>query len=241
MADAGGAGALPAERMVTEVTLRHHIGAAINGVLGLGGLRLVRRSDDEAPTHEVFEPAVMLSGDGVVLRRFAAIDGPSLRLAHDDPEIAGQALLNSQRTYPDIERWLELQADRRVAGHEISFAICESGGADGPCVGQLSLYDVDWANRRAAVAYWLLPAARGRGLMTASLERLAGWAFDEVGLERLETMALAHNAPSLAVAKRCGFRREGRMRAWLITGDDRQDMIVLARLATDAAAVRRSA
>jgi RimJ/RimL family protein N-acetyltransferase len=223
------------------MTLQQRIGTAINGVLRLGGLRLVRRPGDVEASLEAFDSSLVLFGDGVVLRPFALVDAPSLRAAYDRPDIAEHALLGSQRTHPDTERWLRVQADRRAAGHEVSFAVCETGRRDGPCVGQISLHAVDWANRRAAVGYWLLPAARGRGLMTASLDRVVRWAFDEIGLLRLETMAVSHNTASLAVAERCGFRREGLMRSWLAVGDERQDMVVLARLATDATAARRSA
>jgi ribosomal-protein-alanine N-acetyltransferase len=49
----------------------------------------------------------------------------------------------------------------------------------------------------------------GQGLMTAGVAAVVGKAFSELGLHRLEANIQPHNARSLALVKRLGFRREG--------------------------------
>jgi [ribosomal protein S5]-alanine N-acetyltransferase len=85
-----------------------------------------------------------------------------------------------------------------------TFAICEN---DGECVGLV------WLNvsaREAAtgyVGYWLLPAARGRGLATRAVRLLSGLAVDELGIAHVRLRAEATNERSKRVAERSGFRQ----------------------------------
>jgi RimJ/RimL family protein N-acetyltransferase len=59
--------------------------------------------------------------------------------------------------------------------------------------------------RAADVGYWLAAPARGRGLATRAVELLAGWAFGDLDLERLELRTNPQNHASRAVAARAGF------------------------------------
>src|SRR4051812_18233478 len=93
---------------------------------------------------------------------------------------------------PDVMRWisseprtaadvLKLNRARWAAGSP-TFAVCES---DGACVGHV------WANippdepTAAAIGYWLLPAARGRGLATRAVRLLCEWLVAERGVRTL--------------------------------------------------------
>ena len=55
------------------------------------------------------------------------------------------------------------------------------------------------------IGYMLAAPARGRGAATRAVRLLVDWAFETLGLERLELHIDTHNAPSLAVAARAGF------------------------------------
>ena len=68
-------------------------------------------------------------------------------------------------------------------------------------------------HRIAEVSYFLRADARGRGLATRALRLVARWAFEELGIKRLELRAHVDNAPSQRVAERAGFTREGIERA----------------------------
>ena len=85
-----------------------------------------------------------------------------------------------------------------------TFSICE---LDDACVGLVWINVRERAVRTGYVGYWLLPGARGRGLATASVRLIAGWALQELGLERLRLTTAAGNDASQLVAERSGFRR----------------------------------
>jgi len=59
------------------------------------------------------------------------------------------------------------------------------------------------------VGYWLAAPARGRGVVTRSVELLATWWFSAFDRPCLWLRARVDNAPSLAVARRCRFRETG--------------------------------
>lgn len=79
-------------------------------------------------------------------------------------------------------------------------------------VGQVSLYNIDWAGRRGEFGRLLIgdPAAAGLGIAAAATrllvdEALSAWGLAEVGLEVLQS-----NAPALAIYRRYGFIETGR-------------------------------
>jgi RimJ/RimL family protein N-acetyltransferase len=65
----------------------------------------------------------------------------------------------------------------------------------------------------AEVSYFLRASARGRGLATRAVRLVSHWAFDELGIERIELRAHPENEASCRVAERAGFTREGVERA----------------------------
>ena len=66
---------------------------------------------------------------------------------------------------------------------------------------------------------------------------LARWAFAELGLFRLEIVPDVENEASLAVARACGFREEGILRANTLIKGRRGDNVVFSLLATDPTAL----
>jgi RimJ/RimL family protein N-acetyltransferase len=85
----------------------------------------------------------------------------------------------------------------------------------------------------AQVSYWTLPRARGRGVAVAATRRLARFAFDDLGLVRLELMHSTVNPASCRVASKAGFAAEGVARQALQHADGWHDMHRHARLRDD--------
>jgi len=100
-------------------------------------------------------------------------------------------------------------------------------------VGGGSLNNVDLEQGRAAVGYWLVPQARGRGVATHAVQLIARWAFVELGLARLELTCGPDNQASQRVAQRCGFTREGVLRSHMAFKGARRDTVVFSLLPGD--------
>jgi ribosomal-protein-alanine N-acetyltransferase len=81
---------------------------------------------------------------------------------------------------------------------------------DGAIVGFLNLSEiVRGAFKSAFLGYGGVARFTGQGYMTEAMRLLLREAFTTVGLHRLEANIQPGNAASLALAKRCGFQKEG--------------------------------
>ena len=69
-----------------------------------------------------------------------------------------------------------------------------------------------------------------RGYMTEALNAAVEFAFHGLGLHRVEADIMPRNAPSLALAKKCGFAEEGLARQFLAVNGVWEDHLRLARL-----------
>jgi RimJ/RimL family protein N-acetyltransferase len=164
--------------------------------------------------------------DAVVsLRPLAATDIATVEAALDDPEIC-RWFDNRGVSARDV---VERAAARWQGAEAAEFALLDAGA----CVG--SLWLTLGAHRRANVGYWLLAAARGKGLVAHALMLVSRWAFDELGVKRIGLLADPRNVASLRVAERAGFRREGVLRSWVDVNDERVDHASFSLLPTDRA------
>lgn len=89
------------------------------------------------------------------------------------------------------------------------------------------------AHRSASVSYWLGEEFTGRGLATSALVLLSRFAFETLGLNRLEISASVQNSASIAVARRAGFAEEGVCREYEFINGHFEDHLRLSLLAKD--------
>jgi RimJ/RimL family protein N-acetyltransferase len=148
-----------------------------------------------------------LEGDGVVLRDWTPADGPAIEPVCGDPDICSFTTVPWEYSEGAALAWVERQRRRRESGTTLAMAI-EAPGHELP-VGTVNLADFDDARRQAEIGYWLVPAARGAGVVTRAARTLIDHGFEALGLRRVEIAILADNRPSHAVAKRLGARPEG--------------------------------
>lgn len=85
----------------------------------------------------------------------------------------------------------------------------------------------------ASLGYWIgAPFAR-QGYMTEALQCLLPFAFDRLGLHRVEAACLPHNAASRGLLQKLGFREEGFARQYLRINGVWQDHVLYALLRDD--------
>ncbi|TDD60983.1 N-acetyltransferase [Kribbella antibiotica] len=174
--------------------------------------------------------------DDAVLRPFVASDEEAVAEALQDPAVlrwtAGTAVIRtpaSQRAW----RWLEPRLDSWSRGNAV-FAVADR--SSDRVLGSVTLRDVHRVPDQAVAAYWISPAARGRGLAARALDAAVSWAFAPAGLG-LHRISLDHalvNEGSCRVAVRAGFQLEGIMRDYYVeVSGERHNSHLHARLATD--------
>jgi RimJ/RimL family protein N-acetyltransferase len=166
---------------------------------------------------------VELRDRDLVLRPWTEDDVPALVVACNDSEIRHWIpVIPSPYTERDALAFVrgEIQPD---VDH---FAITLGGTV----VGSIGI-GVNSQDYRGRIGYWVAATARGQGICTRALRRLARWALDELELQRLELITDPDNVASQRVAEKVGFRREGLLRAHLRHPDGRiRDSVMFSLL-----------
>ena len=182
------------------------------------GIVYARLAGDSALPLRRGLPDVGELSDGVVsLRRIRSGDEDALLEERLDRESRRWATSTRLWTAPDVKVFVAGAAAAWLAGTEARFAIVET--ATGDCAGSLGLRMTVPAFRIAEIGYGLRAGWRGRGLATRAVRLVAGWAFKQARIARLELGAAVANTASRQVAVRAGFQLEGVARMRLPTSD----------------------
>lgn len=123
-----------------------------------------------------------------------------------------------------------MAAADREAGRAAHLAVT---APDGALLGGVALTLIDWENRSAELGYWVRRDVWNRGVARAAAQLAVSWAFDRLGLERIELHCDPDNVPSQRVAEAAGFEREGLLRAHLRLAEGRRDSVAYGRLAPE--------
>jgi len=153
----------------------------------------------------------------------------TLELSFVDESRAGElfGLIDANREY--LREWLPWLDNNKYLQNTLDFitlskkqysddvslnlAVC----INGTIAGIISLHRFDWPNRSTHIGYWLGEPYQGKGLITRSCRALVDYAFNAMGLNRVEIRCAPGNYKSRAIPERLGFKEEGVLRQveWL--------------------------
>lgn len=180
-----------------------------------------------APFAAPAQPVLDVPDVDARLRPWHPADAAAVRAAYDDPAVRrwhSRAIESDAEAAETVTRWRTGWSEGREAGWAVA------GRGDG-LLGRVAvkLYDPQGVG---VIAYWTVPAARGRGVAPAALAVASAWAFG-VGFHRLELAHSTANAASCRVAQKAGFAAEGVLRGAVRHTDGWHDMHLHARTAAD--------
>jgi RimJ/RimL family protein N-acetyltransferase len=174
-------------------------------------------------------PQPTLTGTRVRLRPWRADDVDAVFAACQDAEIQRWTQVPVPYAREHAEGFVGGIAAETWAQGGGLFAVEPRDG--GPLVGSIGLFPP--RDGFADAGYWTAPAGRRQGFTAEALGLLTSWAFDEVGLRRVELVVDPDNAGSRGVAERAGFRAEGVVRQRFLHRGEPSDVVLYALLATD--------
>ena len=157
-------------------------------------------SDDRAPLP-------ILQGERCLLRALVPEDAPALVTHANDPAVARNMFDSFPQPYDRAaaEAWAGHEANSGEYGRV--WAIVVDGGLVG-CIGLVQ--QAGWLRCNAEVGYWLGQAHWRRGVTSDAVRQVTDWAFAvEPDITRIFASVFASNEPSQALARKCGFAREG--------------------------------
>lgn len=176
------------------------------------------------------EQVELRAGD-VLLRPYRPGDADAVFAACQDPEIQRWTTVPSP--YPQTSAdWFVTSCPEFWAAGTPPFACVDTG--TGQLLGSFDLQDCA-AEEGPHIGFWVAVEARGRGIATTAVRRLARWAFDDLGLARVRWAAYVGNIPSRRVAERSGFVVEGIARQGLAQRGERHDAWAASMLPADLA------
>jgi RimJ/RimL family protein N-acetyltransferase len=168
-------------------------------------------------------------GEGVVLRSWRVEDVPAVAAACQDDEIARWLALVPQ---PYTEEHARFYVDECIQADQDRRAFAIADASTGDVVGSIDMH----INRLQTghVGYWVAAQARGRGVASDALRALSRWAFESLGLGRVELVTDPENIASQRVAEKAGFQREAVLRSILLNRDgSRRDGVMFSLLPED--------
>lgn len=169
-----------------------------------------------------------IHGKKVILRAMEINDCEMIRSMFNDPEIenlvVGWAFPISSYSQ---QKWFE----KHYFDNDFRFVIeTEDDGA----VGIATLTDIDWKNRSAHHGIKLVnKEIRTKGIGTDTVMAIMRYAFDELGLHRLEGSWFADNTASVHLYKKCGWKEEGIQKSKIYKKGTWRDLTIVAVLDED--------
>jgi [ribosomal protein S5]-alanine N-acetyltransferase len=89
------------------------------------------------------------------------------------------------------------------------------------------------AFQNAYLGYWMDAEHQGRGLMTEAVRAATTFAFEVVGLHRVQAAVMPRNAASMRVLDKVGYRREGTAERYLCIAGAWEDHVLFAMTAEE--------
>ena len=180
---------------------------------------------------EILLPKSNLSDGVVALRGWRREDAPALVEICQDPEIPRWTVVPEPYTEADARGYIAAQADRRAAGEAAPFAIVSA--TSDRVLGSVEITLHDWRNGRGEVGYWVDSRVRRKGVALRAVTLVSRWAFERLGLARIELLAEPPNIPSQKVAEAAGYTREGLLRSYREMKGRRRDFVLFSLLPDD--------
>lgn len=170
-----------------------------------------------------------IKGKIVTLRAVELEDMELLRGMLNDPEmekaVVGWSFPVSKYSQ---QKWYE-----SAIGNQKNQRYVIETNEDG-AVGIATLYDIDWKNRRATHGIKLAnKERRTKGIGTDTIMAIMRYAFDELGLHRLDGSWFDDNIASKGVYTKCGWTVEGVKREYVYKGGEYKDLSIVGILAAD--------
>ena len=168
-------------------------------------------------------------GNKVVLRAMEKTDSDLIRAMFNDPElehlVVGWAFPVSE--YAQEQWYIKNYSDQK------NFRFVIETAEDG-AVGIATLTDIDWKNRNATHGIKLKTGkCRSKGIGTDAVMAIMRYAFDELGLHRLNGSWFEDNVASINMYTKLGWKAEGVRRDYVYKQGAYRNLVIVGVLAED--------
>ncbi len=150
----------------------------------------------------------VLKGWRIILREYRSGDFAAIRSWMNDESTT--RYLSTRFWPPQTETDVQEYLSRMLQSSPNAYNFVIADAADESYIGQLDMFRVDWRLRQGEIGLLIAsPEKRGMGYGQEALEVFKRFAFQNLGLERLEMEVYMDNAAGLACYRKAGFTLEG--------------------------------
>lgn len=178
--------------------------------------------------------AAIYQDDEIEIRRDNASDA-ELHFAAIQDSVADigawQSWCTEHYSLQDSLSYLQGSVDKYNRGVEFNHSIIDR--ASGQIIGAISINAMQPDAKMANVGYWVRSGFTGRSLAVTAVKAIARFGFNQLGLTRLEIVAMESNHRSRRVAEKSGAQSEGRHRNRLYYAGKPQDAWVYSLIPDD--------
>ncbi|MBI9064714.1 MAG: GNAT family N-acetyltransferase [Marinilabiliaceae bacterium] len=142
--------------------------------------------------------------ESIVLRQIQTSDAPDIFQTIDrQRQYLGKWLpfVAFTKKEADTFRFIQTIVEESALKREYVFIILHEGSF----AGVIGFKDTDRLNQRSEIGYWLAEEMQGKGIVTQAVKKLCQFAFEELGINRIQIKCAAGNFPSKKVPRRLNF------------------------------------
>jgi len=172
----------------------------------------------------------LLSGRHVTLRDLRQADAPALLHLLTTEEVT-RFISPPPTTVEGFERFIAWANAQRAEGHYLCFAVVPHGGET--AIGIIQVRQLEQGFETAEWGFALGQSFWGTGLFAEAAELVLAFAFDSVGVRRLEARAAVANGRGNGALRKLGACREAILRESFSRGGDRLDQALWSILDED--------
>ena len=185
-------------------------------------------------TNYIFSDQTILEDDTVLLRPLQLSDVENLlEISENEPETWEYSLVRADGK-SNLENYIQLALEAKAKQTEFPFVVFDK--KSGKYAGSTRFYDINFNFKTIQLGYtWYGKDFRGTGLNKHCKYLLLQFAFETLGMERVEFRADNNNQRSIAAMKSIGCTVEGILRSHMPTIDCniRRDSIILSILKSE--------
>jgi [ribosomal protein S5]-alanine N-acetyltransferase len=153
-----------------------------------------------------FDNHPTLETERLLLREVAVADALDLHEYFSDPEIMRYTSNFPIGTIQETEGILRRSSKYLALYDSFRFAIVRK--SDSKAIGTIDLHSFSTMHHRMEIGYMLTRAYWDYGYMTEAVKEIIRFAFEEMGMHRVEAECQTENIRSMRLAERCGMTLE---------------------------------
>ncbi|MFT4666751.1 MAG: ribosomal-protein-alanine N-acetyltransferase [Polaribacter sp.] len=171
-----------------------------------------------------------LKTDRIYLRKIVSEDLPAVFKGLSHPEVIKYYGI-SFKTLEETKEQMDWFANLEKTGTGTWWAICSNN--DNRFLGAGGFNDLNKDSRKAEVGLWLLPEHWGNGYLREAMPLMVNYAFQELGLHRIEGFVESSNENCKRAMSKVNFTHEGTMRDCEMKDGKLISLDIFAQLSTD--------